>query len=66
MMLKLIDPAILGDTREIQKKADQLADDIRSARKASGESRIFIAGEKEFEREAYNREHGVLIRVPVI
>ena len=64
--LYAIDPAIFGDAREIQKKADQLAYDIRSARKASGESRIFIAGEKEFEREAYNREHGVLIRVPVI
>jgi len=56
-----IDPAIFGDSQEIKHRSDILADEIRNAKKASGQSRIYIAGEKEFERESYNRKNGILI-----
>lgn len=56
-----IDPALFGNPDEIKNRAEILASEIHSAKKASGQSNIFIAGEKEFEREAYDREHGVLI-----
>lgn len=56
-----IDPAIFGDAKAIKQRAAVLSDEIHAARKASGRSRIFIAGEKEFEREADCRENGVYL-----
>ena len=56
-----INPALFGDAKEILNRAEVLAQEIRSSKKALGESRVYIAGEKEFEREAYNRKHGVPI-----
>lgn len=56
-----VDPALFGNSEEIQLRAKQLADEIHSAKKAKGKPNIFIAGEKEFEREAYDREHGVVL-----
>ena len=56
----------IGAFRPVEDFKDQMDDMIQilqDAPKAAGQDRIYIAGEKEFELEAYNREYGVpLIR----
>jgi LDH2 family malate/lactate/ureidoglycolate dehydrogenase len=43
-----------------------LMTDLRNAPKAEGQSRIYLAGEKEFEQEAENRVRGVPVLEEVV
>lgn len=56
-----IDYGMFGDKAETERRMQQLADDIHGAAKADGCSRIYIAGEKEFDKEKENRRLGVPI-----
>lgn len=56
-----IDYGMFGEKVETEQRMQQLADDIHNAKKADGCSRIYIAGEKEFEKEKENRRYGVWI-----
>ncbi|MDB5093239.1 MAG: mdh, partial [Candidatus Eremiobacteraeota bacterium] len=38
---------------------------FKDSAKAPGQDRIYVAGEIEFEKTAYNREHGVPVHVKV-
>jgi LDH2 family malate/lactate/ureidoglycolate dehydrogenase len=51
---------------DFKKQMDHVIQMLKNAPKAPGHDRIYIAGEKEFEKEKYNSEHGVPIIAPVI
>ena len=61
-----VNPEIFGDPREIRKAAQQLMDEIRAARTAEGHERIYIAGEKEFERRRERLEKGIPLGLKVL
>jgi len=51
---------------DFKKQMDHVIKMLKDAPKAPGHDRIYIAGEKEFDNEKYNLEHGVPIIAPVI
>lgn len=52
--------------KEFKRQMDTLIQTLKNAPKAKGHSRIYIAGEKEFEIAEYNKKHGVPILASVI
>ncbi len=44
---------------DFKKQMEKLVEDLKGAPKARGKKRIYVAGEKEFENEAYNKKHGI-------
>jgi len=51
---------------DFKKQMDHVIKMLKDAPKAPDHDRIYIAGEKEFDNEKYNLEHGVPIIAPVI
>jgi LDH2 family malate/lactate/ureidoglycolate dehydrogenase len=51
---------------DFKKQMDHVIRMLKDAPKAPGHDRIYIAGEKEFDTEKYNMEHGIPIIGPVI
>lgn len=54
-----LDYGIFGDKAETEARLATFLDEIRSAAKADGETRIFIHGEKEFERHTSVLSEGI-------
>lgn len=54
--LAALDPGAFGDTAEFKKKMDSFISNLKSGTKADGAERIWIAGEKEAEAEARNKD----------
>ncbi len=44
---------------DFKKQIDYMIETLKNSPKAEGQDRIYIAGEKEFEKAEYNLEHGV-------
>ncbi len=44
---------------DFKKQIDYMIETLKNSPKAEGQDRIYIAGEKEFERVKHNQEHGV-------
>lgn len=51
---------------DFKKQMDSLIAKLKNAPKAKGQTRIYIAGEKEFEMANYNQKHGVPILASVV
>lgn len=51
---------------EFEKNMDRLISAVRQAPKAPGQSRIYIAGEKEFEEAERNQKEGICLPKPVV
>ncbi|MGM0366326.1 MAG: Ldh family oxidoreductase [Actinomycetota bacterium] len=51
---------------DFKKQIDKLVGDLKASPKAKGKDRIYVAGEKEFENEDYNRKHGIPLLVNVV
>jgi L-2-hydroxycarboxylate dehydrogenase (NAD+) len=49
------------DVSEFKVTTGKILRDLRKSRRVPGQERIFTAGEKEFEKEKYIRQHGVEI-----
>ncbi|MEN4011285.1 MAG: Ldh family oxidoreductase [Chloroflexota bacterium] len=54
------------DPLEFKSDLDRLMATLKAAPKAEGHERIYIHGEKEFELEEHNRQHGVPLLVEVV
>lgn len=54
------------DPQEFKADLDHLIESLKAAPKAAGHERIYIHGEKEFELEERNRQHGVPLLVEVV
>ena len=54
-----IDHGIFGDRKEIEAHLSTLLQQIRDSKKAEGQSRIYIAGEKEYEARERIRTEGI-------
>ncbi len=61
-----IRPDVFRPIDEFKRDMDGLIQQIKNSPKAIGKDRIFIHGEKEFERAEYNAKHGVPLLVPVV
>ena len=61
-----VNPEIFGDAGEIRGTAQQLMDEIHTARPAEGQEQIFVAGEKEFRRRAERLENGIPLSLKVL
>ncbi|MFO7929472.1 MAG: Ldh family oxidoreductase [Candidatus Humimicrobiaceae bacterium] len=51
---------------DFKKQMDSLIEELKNAPRAKGKEKIYVAGEKEFESEAYNRKHGVPLLKAVV
>ncbi|MBU0495080.1 MAG: Ldh family oxidoreductase [Chloroflexi bacterium] len=49
----------LGDADEFAANMDAMISDLQESPKATGEDRIYVAGEKEYELAEYREEHGI-------
>lgn len=59
-----LDPAIFGNPEKIKEHAMELINSLRSAKKADGKERIYVHGEKEYEKREKSLECGVEIDEP--
>jgi len=51
--------AAFTDPREFRRHMDELLAKLKNAPRAAGCDRIYVPGEKEFEKEEYNNRHGI-------
>lgn len=54
-----IDPALFGDAQEIKTRLTTLIGEIHGAKKARGQSHIWIPGEKEFAKADRRKKEGI-------
>ena len=54
-----LDPALFGDPEEIRERFSAFLKEMRDTKKAVGQGRVYIHGEKEFESMAIKREGGI-------
>ncbi|OQX57243.1 MAG: hypothetical protein B5M49_04250 [Thermotoga sp. 4484_232] len=59
-----IDPAIFGDPKKIKKHVEVLIKRLKRAEKAEGAERIYLHGEKEYEKRDESLKYGVEIDGP--
>lgn len=61
-----IDPGLFGNKEEIKERLTTLITEIHGAKKAKGQERIWVAGEKEFLRAEQRKEEGIPINEKTI
>ena len=61
-----MDPAAFRPLDEFKRDMDRLARELKDSPKASGQSRIYVAGEKSFAKMAKNRTEGIPLGPKVV
>lgn len=61
-----IDPGIFGDKKAIKERMTKFIQEIHAAKKATGQTHIYVPGEKEFNRANERKENGISINVKTI
>lgn len=61
-----IDIGAFRPVNDFKEQMDELIQILKDAPRAVGQDRIFIAGEKEYELEKYNHEHGVPLMQQIV
>lgn len=56
-----LDYEMFGSKEEINARLSEWMDEIRNAKKAEGQERIYIAGEKEWESSIQNKKQGIRV-----
>lgn len=61
-----VDPGIFGDKKAIKKRLTEFIKEIHAAKKAVGQTHIYVPGEKEFNRAKERKENGIPVNVKTI